>query len=163
MTAPPCGRPGTDRKRSTEHVERVTSTLRGGQYGPKLCLPNGRRDADGSARICVSNDGDFEKKAFVVDRVLPGDVHPGLHSSDTPIGEWGGTHLPATHAPVLGYMSAGAVEWAPMTAKDGRQLAQVRAFQRSGTVDGVDARTHGAGDEDVVPLDSLAEAPRARC
>ncbi|HZV63804.1 MAG TPA: hypothetical protein VFG03_02690 [Telluria sp.] len=139
------------------HVERVTLEPRGGQYCPDLCAANGRRNPDASTYVCFSNDGGCEKTEYVVDRVLFGDMQPGPHTFDTRIGEWGGTHFPVRHASILVHMKPGFVEWAPIRVKDGQELAQVKAFQRGGTVNGVDLRSLVQGDEDTVTLDTLVE------
>jgi hypothetical protein len=139
------------------HVERVTLEPRGGQYCADLCAANGRRNPDGSTYACISNDGGCEKTEFVVDRVLIGNVQPGPQTFDTRIGEWGGTHFPVTHAAILVHMKPGFVEWAPLAVKDGRQVAQVKAFQHGGIVSGVDLRSLAQGDQDTVTLDALVE------
>jgi hypothetical protein len=139
------------------HVERVTLEPRGGKYCADLCPANGRRNPDGSTSVCISNDGGCEKTEYVVDRVLLGDMQPGSQTFDTRIGEWGGTHFPVTHASILVHMKPGFVEWAPLTVKDGRQVAQVRAFRRGGIVSGIDLRSLVQGDEDTVTLDTLVE------
>lgn len=139
------------------HVERVTLEPRGGKYCTDPCAANGRRNPDGSTYVCISNDGGCEKTEFVVDRVLLGDTQLGSQKFDTRIGEWGGTHFPVTHASILVHMKPGFVEWAPLTVKDGRQVAQVKAFRRGGIVSGVDLRSLVQGDEDTVTLDALVE------
>jgi hypothetical protein len=138
-------------------VERVTLEPRGGQYCADLCAANGRRDPDGTTYVCFSNDGGCEKTEFVVDKVLLGDMRPGRHTVDARIGEWGGTHFPITHAPILVHMKPGFVEWAPVTVKDGRERAKVRAFRHGGIVSGVDLRSLVQGDEDSVTIDALIE------
>ena len=139
------------------HVERVTFEPRGGQYCPDLCAANGRRNPDGSTHVCVSNDGGCEKTEYVVDRVLYGDMQPGAHTFDTRIGEWGGTHFPVSHAPILVHMKPRFVEWAPISVENGQELAQVKAFKRQVTINGIDLRSLAQGDEDAVTLDTLAK------
>ncbi|WP_156116699.1 hypothetical protein [Massilia sp. 9096] len=139
------------------HVERVTLEPRGGQYCADPCAANSHRGRDGTAYVCVSNEGGCEKTEFVVDRALLGDMQPGPHSFDTRIGEWGGTHFPITHEPILVHMKPGFVEWAPVTVKDGREVAQVKAFRHGGIVSGVDLRSLADGNEDSVTLNVLIE------
>ncbi|WP_156116922.1 hypothetical protein [Massilia sp. 9096] len=139
------------------HVERVTLEPRGGQYCADLCAASGRHNPDGTTYVCISNDGGCDKTEFVVDRVLLGDMQPGPHTFDTRIGEWGGTHFPITHQPILVHMKPGFVEWAPVKVKDGKELAQVKAFRHGGIVSGVDLRSLAQGDEDTVTLDALIE------
>lgn len=139
------------------NVERVTLETKGGQYCSDPCPANGRSNADGSVQICISNDGGCEKTEFVVDRVLFGDIHPGPNTFSTRIGEWGGTHFPITHQPILVHMKQGSVEWASIMVKDGQQLAQVKEFKRGGTVNGVNLRSLAQDDEDSVMLETLVE------
>lgn len=139
------------------NVMRVTLEPSGGQYCPDLCATNGRRNADGSTHICVSNDGGCERTELHVGRVLVGDMPPGPQMVATRIGEWGGTHFPVTAAPILVHIKPGLVEWAPVTIKDGRQLAQVQAFRRGGNVNGVDLHSLAHGDKELVALDTLVE------
>lgn len=42
---------------------------------------------------------------------------------------------------MLVHMKSGFVEWTPIGVENGRQLAQVKVFQRGGTVNGVDLRS----------------------
>lgn len=138
-------------------VVRVALEPRGGQSCPDLCAANGRRNADGSTHVCVSNDGGCEKTELHVGRVLAGDMQPGPQVVYTRIGEWGGTHFPVTAASILVHIKPGLVEWAPITVKDGRQLAQVQAFRRGGNVNGVNLRSLAHGEKDLVALDALVE------
>lgn len=139
------------------HVERVTMEPRGGKYCEDPCPTNGHRNPDGSTSFCISNVGGCEKSEYVVDRVLLGDMQTGPHTFENRIGEWGGTSFPVTHAPILVHMKQGIVDWAPVTVKDGRQVAQVKAFRRGGVVSGVDLRSLAHSDEDTVTLDALVE------
>jgi hypothetical protein len=59
-------------------------------------------------------------------------------------------------------MKPGFVEWAPVTVKDGRQMVQVKAFQRGGVVAGVDLRALAPAGVKGVTLDDLAERLPAR-
>jgi hypothetical protein len=138
-------------------VERITLQPRGARACPDLCANNGVRNPDGSIHVCVSNDGGCEKTEYEVERVLLGDMQPGPHTFDARIGEWGGTHLPVTHAPILVHIKPGFVEWAPVTVRNGRQLVDIKAFKRSGVVAGIDLRALAPTDGDGVALDTLAE------
>ena len=138
-------------------VERVTLEPRGGQFCPDRCAANGLRNADGSTRVCIANDGGCEKTEIVVDRVLFGDMQPGPRTIDSRIGEWGGTHFPVTQAPVLVHLKPGVVEWAPVTVKGGQALVQVKKFQHGGTVNGLDLRSLAQAADDGVTLDALAD------
>lgn len=138
-------------------VERVTLEPRGGQYCPDLCAGSGSRNPDGSAYVCISNDGGCEKTEFVAEKVLFGDMQPGMHTFSTRIGEWGGTHFPVTHVPILVHIKPDFVEWAPIISKGAQQLVKVKDFRHGGIVGGIDLRSLANGDEDAVPLDTLVK------
>ena len=138
-------------------VERIILEPRGGKYCMDPCAANGRRNPDGSTYVCFSNDGGCESTEFVVERVLFGDVQPGAQTRHTRIGEWGGTQLPVTHAPILVHIKPGLVEWAPLKVKDGNYVAQVKAFRQGGIVNGVDLPALARGNEGTVALDVLVE------
>jgi hypothetical protein len=139
------------------HVERVTLTPNGGPYCADPCAANGRRNSDGSTRVCISNDGGCQNTELVADRVLLGDMQPGPHAFDARIGEFGGTPFPVTQGQILVHVSAGLVEWAPILDVRGRQRVLVRMFRHGGTVGGVDLRALAQGSEDGVALDDVVD------
>lgn len=137
-------------------VERITLAPRGGMACPELCSSTFTRNADGSTEVCIANDGGCQKTEVQVERVLLGTVRPGPYTFDGRIGEWGGSHFPVTHMPILVHVRPGLLEWAPVIDKEGQQSVRLKAF-RFGVVAGVDLGALARDESDAVALDAVAQ------
>lgn len=137
-------------------VENIVLEPRGGQYCPDLCASNGRRNADGSTSICMSNDGGCETTELVIERVLQGDMQRGPQQLKARIGEWGGTRFPLMHRPILVHLQGNAVHWTPIDVKDGRQWINLRSLRLSPFIGSLDLRLL-AQEDGRVALETLSE------
>lgn len=139
------------------HVENILLEPRGGQYCPDLCAGNGRRNADGSTYICMSNDGGCETTELVTERVLQGTMQLGPQQLKARIGEWGGTRFPLMHGPILAHLQGNAVHWIPIDVKDGRQWIRLHSSRLSPYIGSLDLRTLPQERDGYVALDAIAE------
>ncbi len=139
------------------HVENILLEPRGGQYCPDICAGNGRRNADGSTYICMSNDGGCETTELVIERVLQGDMQLGPQQLKARIGEWGGMRFPLKHEPILVHLQRDAVHWIPIEVKEGRQWIRIQSLRLSPYFGSLDLHTLAQEREGYVALDALAE------
>lgn len=139
------------------HVENIVLEPRGGQYCPDLCAGNGRRNADGSTYICMSNDGGCETTELVTERVLQGDMRLGPRQFKARIGEWGGTRFPLKHEPILVHLQRDAVHWIPIEVKEGRQWISMRSLRLSPYFGSLEFHTLPQEREGYIALDAISE------
>lgn len=142
------------------HLERMTLAPNDSQFCPPLCPASGTRKPDGSALVCISNDGGCQKTEVQVDRVLLGDTRPGLQTFETRLGESGKPDFPLMHQPILVHLMPGRTEWAQIWPKDGRAYVKIAAFHRA-TVAGIDLASLPQEEKGYVALDTLVTRLRA--
>lgn len=133
-------------------VESILLLRSGSEHCPDLSSPH--KNADGSQRVTISNDGGCQQATIRVSQTLLGKPQPQTITIATRIGEFGQPSLPLQASDILIDADAGAVHWSELEQKNGATFFASKPFKSIG---GVTIASLPHDEDGLIPLATLVD------